>query len=144
MLLLTGCLSNPLVPDHSCDENIAIELSDVDYLLFANKMVDELTASNAVIKLAAKKRLNVYVDKLLNNTAEAINIELIEMAIHNRLMRSAKINLQQVPAKADFIVTGGFSEKYADCNERVNKFSLILKSISSKQIIWTQNKTYIH
>lgn len=141
VLILTGCLSNPVLPDHSCDETTAIELRDVDYLLLANTMVDELTASNAVIKLAENKRLNVYVDKLFNDTAEAINIEQVEMAINNRLMRSAKINLQQDPAKADFIVTGGFSEKFVDCNEPIDQFSLILKSTRSNQIIWTQNKT---
>lgn len=144
LLLQTGCLSNPVVPDHSCDKNIAIELSDIDYLLFANHLVDELTASNAVTKLAAKSRLNVYVDKLENNTSEAINIEHVELTIQNRLKRSAKINLKENPGKADYLLTGGFIENTVDCNEQINKFTLILKSTSIKKIIWSQSKTYKH
>jgi PBP1b-binding outer membrane lipoprotein LpoB len=142
LLLLTGCLSNPIVPDQFCDTSIPVELSDIDYLLYANKMVDALTVSNRVTKLAERSRLNVYVEKLVNYTSKKINSTQIEIAIKNRLKYSAKINLQEDPGKAEFILIGSFNKKYKDCNERVINFSLILKSIGSKNIIWSQDKSY--
>lgn len=144
LLSITGCLSNPVVPDHSCEKSTATELRDIDYLLFANSLVDELTLSKAVLQLSEKKRLNVYVDRLTNNTPEAINLQQIELAIKNRLKRSAKFNLQEDPAKSAYILSGAFNEKYSDCNDRINQFSMMFSSKSSKQLLWSQHKTYMH
>ena len=144
LFLLTGCLSNPVVPDYSCNESIPVELSEVDYLLFANKMIDDLTASNSINKLADQRRLNVFVAQLENTTPEAINLEQIKLAVENRLKRSAKFNLLDEPDQANYIVSGGFSETAGDCNIRTYEFKLIMQSKSSNQIVWSQHTNYFH
>ncbi len=144
LLLLTGCLTTPVLPELSCDESKPIELSDNDYLLVISQMIDQMIASDGIVSLSEQGRLNIYVEKVKNTTTQAINGEHIELALKNRLTRSAKINIKDDPVQADYLLSADFSNIAADCNEKINQFRLSLEQKNSRQMIWTEYKNYQH
>lgn len=144
LLLLSGCLTTPTLPEQTCDESIPINLSDSEYLIVTSQMVDEMIASDSIARLSDQRRLNVYVEKVKNTSTQAINSEHIELALKNRLTRSAKINIKDDPVQADYLLTVDFSNIAVECNEKINQFRLSLQQKDSHQIIWTEYKNYQH
>ncbi|MCU7820050.1 MAG: penicillin-binding protein activator LpoB, partial [gamma proteobacterium symbiont of Lucinoma myriamae] len=75
-----------------CPKNIEqIELADIDYLLYANRMVDDMIQDHNVQEALGSNRLKIAIQPISheNNIAQ-INMDAINLAIKNRILRSGQ------------------------------------------------------
>ena len=155
MFLLNACQTHlPVVSDsvsdgtsesHSCDENIErVELTDIDYLLYANRMVDSLVQDKGIQRVTADKRMTLFIIPVKNNTNEAIEVRPINMAIKNRIMRSGRFIVLDKPEMSHTQLHSSFNNlsQSGNCAGSPKSFSLSLMNSQTKAIIWSEIKRF--
>lgn len=139
-------LSENNVPDYkaACQENIeSMELADIDYLLYANKMIDSMTRSKKVQKETTNSRMRVYLSPV-SHSRDDVDMSFINISIKNRILRSGLFIVVDDIKSGDFQLSGAFKEisQAADCKENYEEFSLQLKNHRSKAILWSEKKQF--
>ena len=157
LLFLNACqthfpiLSENDVPDRrvsektACQENIeSSELADIDYLLYANKMIDSMTRSEQVQKETANSRMRVYLSPV-SHSRDDVDMSVINTSIKNRILRSGLFVVVDDMGAGEFQLSGAFKEiQQTDdssfCNKNYEEFSLQLKNRRSNAILWSDKK----
>ena len=153
VFFLSACQTHlPMISESiSCDENLeSIASADIDYLLYANKMVDSLIRNKNVQKETAVSRMELYLYPVTNNSNKTIDMASINRAIKNRLLRSSKFVLlndaKPVPDEsAEFQLSGSFEEieqQSNNCSGMYNQFSLKLMNTRTNTILWSEKKRF--
>ena len=147
-VFLTACQSYlPLSNEQKyCENNIeATELRDIDYLLYANRMVDAMVESSRVREILSRHRMKLMVLPIINNTSEDIELLSVNKTVYNRLLRSGHFIMHQDIQTSDYQFSGAFDEMTngtESCAGVYKTFSLYLKSIDNEQIIWSEKKFF--
>ena len=151
MLLLNACQTHlPIVSEsisdsHSCNESIeSVELTDIDYLLYANRMVDLLVHDKSIQAATADSRMTLFITPVKNNTNEAIEVTPINMAIKNRIIRSGKFIVLDKPEMSQTQLNSSFNDlqQSDNCAGSPKSFSLTLINSLTRAIIWSENKRF--
>lgn len=131
----------------ACQENIeAGELADIDYLLYANKMIDSMTRSKQVQKETANSRMRVYISPVSHSGGD-VDMSFINTSIKNRILRSGLFIVVDDMAAGDFQLSGAFKEiqqagDSLSCNKNYEEFSLQLKNRRTSAILWSDKKQF--
>ena len=131
----------------ACQENIeSIELADIDYLLYANKMIDSMTRSQAVQKETANSRMRLYLSPV-RHSREDVDMTFINTSIKNRILRSGLFVVVDGVESADFQLSGVFKAiqqagDSSSCNKNHEEFSLQLKNNRTGAILWSEKKQF--
>lgn len=148
LLFINACQTHLSVIDENrdCGSEIEnIELTDIDYLLYANKMVDSMIQNRRIQELLSAKRMNLMLLPVSNNTSEAIELLPINTAIYNRLLRSGHFIFHQTLESSQYQLTGEFNEIKKDtdsCDKAYKRFSMQLKSLPDAQVLWSEEKKF--
>lgn len=169
LCLLTACQTHfPIVSDDitsphqtsepiACQENIErIELADIDYLLYANKMIDSMTQSNNVQQKTVNSRMRVYLSPV-THSSDDVDMMFLNTSIKNRILRSGLFIVVEDMESGDFQLSGAFkvieqqSNSYSysySCNQKYQKyqkyeeFSLQLRDSRTDIILWSEKKRF--
>jgi len=127
----------------ACEQNIErIELADIDYLLFANKMIDSMMQSRNVQKKTVNNRMRLYLSPVHHSD---VDMNSLNTSIKNRVMRSGLFIIVNDLRQADFQLSGTFEtiNKQANlCNENYEVFSLYLNDSRTDAILWSEHKQF--
>lgn len=131
----------------ACPKNIEqIELADIDYLLYANRMVDDMIQDHNVQAALSSNRLKIAIQPISheNNIAQ-INMDAINLAIKNRILRSGQFIIVNDKQSANVYLSGVFNKKAVQsthCMENFEQFSMQLKNNQTGQLIWSDKKQF--
>lgn len=146
-LLLTACQTNfPVAKEQqSCKDTVeAIELTDIDYLLFANRMIDSMIQHKNIQQEIAGNRMTLSILPVENNTSEAINMNAVNQAIKNRVLRSGQFIINE-SVSSPFQLSGSFANNPRSstaCAETYTQFSLQLMNTQNKRILWSEDTKF--
>jgi len=146
-LLLSACQTNfPVATEQQlCNDTVeAIELTDIDYLLFANRMIDSMIHHKNIQQEIIGNRMTLSILPVENNTSEAINMIAINKAIKNRVLRSGQFIINE-SASGPFQLSGTFANKQRSssaCAETYTQFSLQLMNTQNKRILWSEDTKF--
>ncbi|MCK5696858.1 MAG: hypothetical protein KAI02_01775 [Gammaproteobacteria bacterium] len=158
-VLLTACQTHlPLLSQDDNPENqVCINhteqtgLADVDYLLYANRMVDDLIQNDQVQKRLTFNRLKIaitHIDyKEDRAMSDVMNVDLtsVNQAIKNRLIRSGQFIMVDNQDNSDVSLSGYFTNSIKEnnhCIEYYEQFFMQLKDNHSQYIIWSEQKEF--
>lgn len=156
LLLLNGCQTLfPIMGENGdvertishevCPDNIEhIELADIDYLLYANKMIDSMVKSDFVQKETAKSRIRLFISPLIQ-TNNAIDIKTLNTSIKNRTRRSGLFIIVNDRSAADYYLSGAFAEiaqQTSVCVKVYDEFLLQLKNNRTDAVLWSDKKQF--
>ena len=147
-VFLTACQAHfPLSNDQKhCENDIeAAEARDIDYLLYANRMVDAMVESSSVREILSRQRIKLMVLPIINNSSENIELLPVNNTVYNRLLRSGRFIMQHDIQYSNYQFSGSFDEitnSSDSCAGVFKTFSLYLKSIDNEQIIWSEEKKF--
>ena len=131
----------------SCPKNIdQIELADIDYLLYANRMIDAMIRDHKVQKELTTNRMKLSIQPIShqNNTAK-VDMATVNTAIKNRILRSGQFIIVKDEQSSDVQLSGVFENKKIhpnNCVENYEQFSMQLKNSQSGRIIWSEKKQF--
>lgn len=129
----------------SCGDGVeSIELTDIDYLLFANKMIDSMIQAKNIQQQTARKRMTLSIKPVQNNTDEAIEMKTINLAIKNRVLRSSRFIITE-SATEQFQLSGSFEKierSSTGCTDAYTQFSLQLMNMQTNRILWSEDKKF--
>ncbi len=113
-----------------------------DYLLYANKMVDSMVKSHNVQEKLKQNRLKVYLQSIVNNTADNIDVSAIDYAIKNRVIRSGKFIPSDTKDNADYLISGSINkiDGANNCDTGQRMFNLSLTGIKQAIVLWSEYK----
>jgi len=130
-----------------CLKNIEqLELADIDYLLYANRMVDEMIQDKQVQQKLSINRLRLLVQPVhyASNNAK-VDMDTINTAIKNRLRRSGHFVIVSDEQLANAQLLSAFETKTVQtdhCVENYEQFSMQLKNSRTGQLIWSDKKLF--
>ena len=148
VLSFSACQTHlPIVSeDMSCEYDIEeIELTDIDYLLYANKMIDAMIKNTRVKKELKNKRMNLEVLPVVNVTSEKIDLKSVYLAIYNRLLRSGYFILHSNSSVADYQLSAVFdsvSQSFEPCGQQYKRLSLQIEKLQNSEILWSEEKKF--
>lgn len=145
-LLLIACQSQlPVASDQqACPDPIeSVELTNIDYLLFANRMVDKMIQDSNVQREIANKRMNLTLIPVANNSNDAIDLASVNLTIKNRLLRSGQFILNGKNT-GTYQLSGAFDKKTQASTgcESYSQFSLQLLNRETNRILWSDNTKF--
>jgi len=168
-VLLSACQTHlPLLSqEDNPEKNVCvsdmeqIQLADIDYLLYANRMADELIQDDQVQKQLSLNRLKIAIApiKYIDNAAMSdlaeddltqvrltqVDLTTVNRAIKNRLIRSGLFIVVDNQQESDVSLSGYFINKERvinHCIEQYEQFSMQLENTQSQHIIWSQQKEF--
>ena len=147
LLLLSACETHfpVLMENQSCKEAIeTVELTDIDYLLFANKMIDSMIQDKNIQRETANNRMKLSLLPIKNNTNETIEMSVINLAIKNRLVRSGQFIINE-SASEPLQLSGAFEkveQSPSTCAQKYTRFALQLKNTRSNRILWSEDTKF--
>ena len=157
-LLLNACQTHlPIVSEHiaeddvltmkPCESNIEkMELADIDYLLYANRMVDSMIQDKTVQQKLSRKRLKIAIEAISRrDNADRANMTNVNSTVKNRLLRSGQFIIVNNKQTSNVQLSGSFEtiqNTNNHCIESYEQFSLQLKDSHSKQLIWSDKKQF--
>ena len=141
LILLNACQTHlPIVSDSeqienssSCKENK--QLTIINYLYYANMMIDSLTQSQAVQDKTQVSRIKLFVNSIHNKTVKSIDMSLIDKGILNRINRSGMFILVNSKAAADYSLSGVIK-----CRVDQEQLSIELVQPQTNALFWSENK----
>ena len=153
--LLNACQTHlPIVSEHigSADNKACVnntqytKSANIDYLLYANRMVDTMIKDDAIEQRVSSKRLKVLILEIkhIDNSVQ-IDMVSINNAVKNRLLRSGLFIVVNNIEAADVQLSGIFEKtkrQLTDCIQSVDQLSLQLTDSHSKQLIWSDKKQF--
>jgi len=154
-LLLNACQTNlPIVSEHiaeddvstmkPCESNIEqMELADIDYLLYANRMVDNMIQDKTVQQKLSSKRLKISIEGI--SQKDNMDLTNVNSTVKNRLLRSGQFIIVNNKQTSDVQLSGSFEtiqKTRNNCIENYEQFSLQLTDSYSKQLIWSDKKQF--
>ncbi len=128
----------------NCQENIErIELEDIDYLLFANTMIDQMIQNRDVQIVTSKNRMRIYIAPVTHSNDE-VDLTFLNTSIKNKIQRSGSFIIISTAGEAPFQLTGSFEEinQAHLCNETYEEFHLQLEDVASNKILWSDKKRF--
>ncbi len=154
VFLLNACqthlpiVSDPQMTDSekvACQQNIEqIELADIDYLLYANKMIDSMIKSKEVLAHTANNRMRVFISPVTHSDA-VMDLAFLNTSINNRMIRSGLFILVDDMGLGDFRLSGAFEEvdqPDSSCAKKYEEFSLQLKENRNDRVLWSDKKRF--
>jgi len=150
VLFLTACQTHfPIVSDdinaQPCsNQTETIELADIDYLLYANRMVDNMIKSH----LASNKhpgRIKLFIEPLASSIDTGINLQTLNLSIKNRIIRSGQFIIEQNKKRAKVQISGSITivnDTEKSCQQDYEQFSLQLTRLDDNKIIWFETKYF--
>lgn len=156
VFLLNACQTHlPIVSDVqmtdsekvACQQNIEhLELADIDYLLYANKMIDSMIKSKGVQTKTENSRMRLSFSPVAHSD-DAMDMTFLNTSIKNRVIRSGLFILVDDMKTGDFHLSGAFKEidQSDSCNKKFQKFeefSLRLKDNRTDKILWSDKKRF--
>lgn len=149
LVFLSACQTHfPIVTEpepQACNEPIAsIELSDIDYLLFANQMIDTMIQDRNIQQRISNKRMTLKLLPIENRTNEMIDLSKINLTLKNRLLRSGHFIINDSTSEP-LQLSGAFENINTSsnaCAESYGRFSLQLQNSQTGQILWSGNRKF--
>ncbi len=150
LFYITACQTHlPIVGvddvDTPCPENIeSIELADIDYLLYANKMIDSMVENNNVKQETINSRMRLSISPITQSHSD-INMSTLNTAIKNRVLRSGLFIIVSDRSVTNFNLSGEFKEvvqQSSSCSQSYDEFSLQLKNIKNGSTLWSELKQF--
>lgn len=141
LVLLNACQTHfPIVSDleetensSSCRENK--QLAQINYLYYANIMIDSLTQSQAVKDKTQVSRIKLFINSIHNSTGKSIEMGLIDKEILNRINRSGMFILVNNKAAADYSLNGVIK-----CRMDQEQLSIELVQPQTNALFWSEKK----
>lgn len=127
--------------DSSCEENK--QSTDINYLYYANIMIDALTDSKAVQDKIQVRRIKLFVNSVHNGTGKNINMSLINKEILNRINRSGMFILVNDTAAADYSLSGvikNTAKNNHECRVDQEQLSIELVQPQTNTLFWSEKK----
>ncbi len=135
--------SKSVIEDSGCNKqkNNARNVQ-YDYLVYANKMIDSMVKNHNVQTKLKQQRMTIYLQPVVNNTSDNIDISAINYAIKNRVIRSGQFILADRPDAAQYRISGTINaiNTLSECDSGQRKFSLRLTDIKQPAILWSEYK----
>lgn len=131
----------------ACHEDIErLELADIDYLLYASKMIDSMTQSRNIQNETANSRIRVFLSPVAHSNSD-VDMTNLNTSIKNRILRSGQFIVVNNMESGDFHLSGAFEEikqqsDASSCNEKYEVFSLQLKDSRTNKIFWSDKKIF--
>ncbi|MCW8931486.1 MAG: penicillin-binding protein activator LpoB [Gammaproteobacteria bacterium] len=155
LLFLSACQTHlPIISEsnHSkeanCQENIEqMELADIDYLLYANKMIDSMIQSQPVQAETAKNRMRLSLSPVTHSRTD-VDMTFLNTSIKNRILRSGLFILVNDVNSGDFQLSGVFKELHhsndscPDKKQKIEEFILQLNEFKKDTIVWSEKKQF--
>lgn len=172
-LFSTACQTHlPLVDEHNgndkkivitkpCPNNIVqieqVELADIDYLLYANRMIDNMIGSEAVKEKLELHRLKISLAAIQDKNTTHIDMSTLNRTIKNRLLRSGQFIVVANRQASEVHLSGAFEKieqlstapltpqetsQQTECIVSYKQFSLQLNESQSKKLIWSDKKQF--
>ncbi len=148
LFFLSACQTHfPVVSESiSCAEEMeGIELADIDFLLYANIMVDSLTLDKRIQRETAHSRMNLAISPVTNKTDKEIDMAVINQAIKNRIIRSGQFILVNAAESGRYQLSGSFEEVTRStntCDKKYLQFLLKLMNTQTGTIVWSDKKQF--
>ena len=148
LFFLSACQTHfPVVSESiSCAEEMeGIELADIDFILYANIMVDSLTLDKRIQRETAHSRMNLSISPVTNKTDKEIDMAVINQAINNRIIRSGQFILVNEVEPGQYQLSGSFEEitrSINTCDKKHLQFSLKLMNTQTRTIVWSDKKQF--
>ncbi len=152
LLTLTACQTTLPVFEESngqitdCSEiQQTITQGPVDYLFYANKMVDSMVNNSNVKSILKNHRIKIYLQTIENKSVDNIDIIAINKAVKNRILRSGQFIVMPDQQNADYRLAGSIYplQHSADkCDNGNRKFTMSLTSRQQSSILWSEYKTF--
>ncbi len=152
LLILTACQTTLPVFEESngrstdCNEiQQTVTQSRIDYLLYANKMVDSMVNNSNVKSVLKKHRIKIYLQAIENKTTDKIDIMAINKAVKNRILRSGQFIVMPDQQNANYRLVGAIyplQHSVDDCDNGNRKFSMSLTGYQQSVILWSEYKTF--
>ena len=152
MIMLNACQTHfPIVSESvvnetmPCDNTIEPKKTAyIDYLLYANRMVDRMITDKKVQEKLNNKRLKLVIASVKNNSEIGqADINSVNSAVINRLKRSGQFIIVNNLQNSDVQFSGAFAiveKKQNSCIAIYEQFSLHLTDSQTKQVIWSDKK----
>ncbi len=147
VLLISSCQTHlPLVAeqDDASADCVTEAAGPIDYLLYANRMVDRMIADQQVQTALLNKRLRLFpvplVDKL--NTAQA-DIIAVNQTLKNRAQRSGQFIIVSNKSASDVQLSAVFEKitrQINQCSESYRQFAMQLRDSRTGKVIWSAKK----
>jgi len=150
VFILSACqthlpiVSEPATENKNCQGNVEqIELEDIDYLLFANTMIDQMIQSQEVQVNTSKNRMRIFIAPVTHSRDE-VDLTFLNTSIRNKIKRSGLFIIINNASKAPFKLSGLFEEIKQDhsCNEIYEEFHLQLEDVGNSKILWSDKKLF--
>ena len=135
--------SSSVTEDRDCTEKKKTSRNvQYDYLVYANKMIDSMVKNRNVQAKLKQQRMKIYLQPVVNNTSDNIDISAINYAIKNRVIRSGQFILADSPDTAQYRISGKINSinTVNDCDSGQRKFSLSLTGTKQAAILWSEYK----
>ena len=144
--ILSGNEEQDVSEQVACHEDIErLELADIDYLLYASKMIDSMTQSRNIQKETANSRIRVFLSPVAHSNSD-VDMTNLNTSIKNRILRSGLFIVVDNMESGDFHLSGTFEEikqqGASSCNEKYEVFSLQLKGSRTNKILWSDKKIF--
>jgi PBP1b-binding outer membrane lipoprotein LpoB len=127
-----------------CPDNIErLELADIDYLLYANKMIDSMIQNKAVQTKTTNSRMRLSLSPIAHSRND-VDLNSLNTAIKNRILRSGLFVVVDGTGSANYQLSGIFKAIHQSntCNVDYEEFSLQLKDIRTDKILWSDKKRF--
>ena len=148
-LFLTACQTHfPLVSevDQAEDNNFCKEnkpLIQINYLFYANTMIDSLTQAKAIQEKTNAGRIRLYVNPINNESGKSIDMGSIDEEILNRINRSAMFVLVNNSNAADYSLSGVINNTIKRTNQCLleqKQFTIELRQPHTNTLFWSETK----
>ena len=148
-LLLTACQTHfPLVSesDQTVNTNYCKEnkpLTQINYLFYANTMIDSLTQTEAIQEKTNAGRIRLYVNPINNESGKSIDMGSIDEEILNRINRSAMFVLVKNSNAADYSLSGminTITKRTNQCLLEQEQFIIELRQPHTNTLFWSETK----
>ena len=142
--IVSQAIESEIIP---CENNNELlDLAEIDYLLYANRMVDAMIEDHEVQKKLTDSRLKLLIQPVrYEHTSSEINMAAINAAIKNRIVRSGQFIIVNDESSSDVQLSAVFENKKIqanNCMESYEQFSMQLKNSRPDRMIWTNKKQF--
>jgi PBP1b-binding outer membrane lipoprotein LpoB len=130
-----------------CPKHIEkIDLADIDYLLYANRMIDSMILDEQVKAGYLLSRVTLYIHPIQTDNKIYMDISTLNQAIYNRIVRSGKFIIVNNIEQSNYQLLANIASLNANMKQNCSNFyetlSLELKNTDTHTILWSDRKVF--
>ncbi len=138
-------LDKQIKPTDNCPKQIEqIDLADIDYLLYANRMIDSMILDKQVKMNYLLSRVTLYIQPIEIDNKIDMDINALNQTIYNRIVRSGKFIIVNSIEQSNYQLLANITllNIKQNCSNLYETLSLKLKNTDTNNILWSDQKVF--